>query len=119
MKLKTLPIIGFNFFKDQFIKLNLEGGTVRDLEAGTLRYLKANQIQMNIKLKKKKQIKLNRHRPEQTDDHLFKLKVDPKSLHYIDLIEQIALQSEELAVRDRSIGLLVNCYLTFASFEET
>ena len=60
MKLNTLPLLGYDFLKDQFIKLNLD----------------EHKIRLKDKIKgRKKQNKMNQHRPDQMDDYLFKVTV--------------------------------------------
>ena len=49
---------------------------------------------------------------------MFKIWVDPEELSSINIIEQVAYQSEEPVVVEKSIGLFVNCYLAICEHDE-
>jgi len=48
----------------------------------------------------------------QDDDPTFKVAVEPSQLTKIDMVWQIALQSQVEEVISKSIAFLVNCYLS-------
>ena len=56
-------------------------------------------------------------RPYQPDDALYKI-WKPELLSHLTIIEQVAYQSEDEDVVDKSIGLFVNCYLAMCEEED-
>ena len=49
---------------------------------------------------------------------MYKIWVNPEDLWYIDIIEQVAYQSQEQEVVEKSIGLFVNCYLAICDEDD-
>ena len=101
MVVDKLPLKGYEFLEDQFKKLNKE-----------------NILEHAQPVKKGKIRRLMGARPYQPDDALYKIWIDPKELSHIAIIEQVAYQSEDEDVVDKSIGLFVNCYLAMCDEED-
>lgn len=61
---------------------------------------------------------MNRHRPQQPDDHKFKVWKEPDQLSHIEIMREIAYQGEDPDIIDRALGLYINCYLAIADHED-
>ena len=92
MKLDVMPLVGFEFIKEQFQRANKDAGNISDFKPLSKR---SNQ------------------RPRrQDDDPIFDVNVDPERLLNLDIMWKIALHSQVEAVASKSIGFLLNCYLS-------
>ena len=101
MKLDGLPLVGYQFLRDQFKEQNLKGNNGANIE------------EVSKCTKPKKQNKINQKRPIQEEDALFEIRKPPSELKMLDMVWAIALnsQKDEQVVKE-SIGLLINCYLS-------
>lgn len=94
MNIESMPLVGFEFFKEQFCSECKRMNIIKDLE----------------NTKKKKVIEQDENL--QDDDPLFYV-VDPDQItNNLGTIWKIALESKLEEVIDKSIGFLINCYLS-------
>jgi len=113
LNLAALPVVGFEFLKMYFTSQNLEQQKLLKVSppekkkpAGAGTSWNTNTYYGGMNDKKDDAI------VPQDDDPTFKVAVEPSQLTKIDMVWQIALQSQVEEVISKSIAFLVNCYLS-------
>ena len=98
MNIESMPLIGFEFFREQFVSQNKKVGSITDFEQSKKKKKKIVQQDENL----------------QDDDPTFYV-VFPLQLTNLDIIWKIALENNIDGIDgviDKSIGFLINCYLS-------
>ena len=95
MNIKDMPLVGFEFFKEQFVSHNKD-----------LKYIK------EIEHTKKKNKIIEQDENLQDDDPIFYVVNPDEIANSLGTMWKIALENDIEQVITKSIGFLINCYLS-------
>jgi hypothetical protein len=113
LNLAGLPVVGFEFLKMYFTSSNLEQRKL--LKVAPPEKKKAGNASWSggyYGSSSYGSYKETKEAEPQDDDPTFRVTVDPSELIKIDMVWDIAMQSQVEAVISKSVAFLVNCYLS-------
>lgn len=113
LNLAALPVVGFDFLRMYFTSSNLEQRKL--LKVAPPEKKKTGNASWSggyYGSSSYGSYKETKDVEPQDDDPTFKVTVDPSELTKIDMVWDIAMQSQVEAVISKSVAFLVNCYLS-------
>ena len=113
LNLAALPVVGFEFLRMYFTSSNLEQRKL--LKVAPPEKKKTGNASWSggyYGSSSYGSYKETKEAEPQDDDPTFKVTVDPSELTKIDMVWDIAMQSQVEAVISKSVAFLVNCYLS-------